>query len=383
MTEIFQHNDSVNVEQGTTQAPNYEQFIRAYEPLGITADFKTNPEDFVVEELLSFSLSGEGEHVWLYIRKRGCNTNWVADLLAKFAGLKQRAVGYAGLKDRHGVTSQWFSVHLPGMEEPDWSLLESEEISILKNVRHSRKLQRGALKENHFHITLRNVTGPVSALSTRCELIAQQGVPNYFGEQRFGHSLANLAHSESMFLKPEKRISRHKRSLYLSAARSWLFNEILATRILNKTWNRRIAGDVFMLDGKSACFSDDGSDDLDTRIDQLEIHPTAVLWGSGHSMSQAECADLEKSIIDQWPIFRDGLVKAKVQQQRRALRVLSRDMEWSAEGDSFSLAFKLRSGSYATMVLRELVQLNEPKRANIPVEIPGENTGKTTANELI
>ena len=147
------------------------------------------------------------------------------------------------------MTRQWFSVHLPGLKEPDWTLLESDVINILKNVRHSRKLQRGALKENHFRIILRNISGSMPALSERCELISQQGIPNYFGEQRFGHSLANLMHAESMFLKPAKKISRHKKSLYLSAARSWLFNEILSTRVQNHTWNRTVVGDVFMLDG--------------------------------------------------------------------------------------------------------------------------------------
>jgi len=365
------------------QALKYAQFAKVYEPLDIAADFKTSPEDFIVEEHLPFQLSGEGEHTWLYVQKRGCNTNWVAGLLANHAQVKQRAIGYAGLKDRHGVTSQWFSVHLPGLPEPDWKSLESEEIIVLKNVKHSRKLQRGALKENYFRITLRNITGSLEALSERCELLSHQGLPNYFGEQRFGFGLGNLKHAESMFLHPKKRISRHKRSLYLSAARSWIFNTILSTRIQDKTWNQYLAGDVFMLDGKSACFSDDDSEDLETRIEQLEIHPTAVLWGSGVSMSQGENADLEKAIADAWPVFRDGLVQARVEQQRRALRFLPREMEWTAEGGVFTLSFKLQAGSYATALLRELAALNEPERANIPVEISGENIDKTIANKPI
>jgi len=347
------------------QVLDYKQLGRAYGSLDIKADFKTCPEDFVVEEYLPFSLSGEGEHVWLYVQKRGCNTDWLAGVLAKHAGIQPRSVGYAGLKDRHGVTSQWFSVHLPGLPGPDWKQLESDEISILENIRHSRKLQRGALKENHFHITLRNVTGPLKLLNERCKLIARQGVPNYFGEQRFGFGLGNIKYAESMFLKPGKRISRHKRSLYLSAARSWIFNNILCERISNKTWNRHLQGDVFMLDGKSACFIDDGSDDLESRIGCLEIHPTAVLWGSGVSMSQHENADLEKTIIDEWPVFRDGLIHVGVQQQRRALRFVPRDMVCGAEGGVFTLSFKLQAGSYATALLRELVQLKEPERANI------------------
>lgn len=349
---------------------DFDQFALAYGSLAVTACFKTTPEDFIVEERLPFDLSGDGEHTWLHIRKSGCNTDWVARTLAKLAGVRLRCIGYAGLKDRHGLTSQWFSVHLPGKADPDWSLIESsdngvEQLEILEIKRHSKKLRRGALKQNRFHIRLRSLTSEdetsidqlLRLIDERCQLIAESGVPNYFGEQRFGHQLGNLASALELFTNKEHRVPRHKKSLYLSAARSWIFNHILSQRITAGLWGQRIEGDVFMLNGKTACFQDDDSGDLDERLNNCEIHPTAVLSGAGDLMTMAEAAELENSVINEFPEFRDGLSEFKVQQMRRALRVMPADMVWDYQDGTFQLAFNLPSGSYATMVLRELFVL--------------------------
>lgn len=341
-----------------SQADSFEQFALAYEPLNITADFKTSVEDFVVDERLPFDLSGEGEHAWLHIQKRNNNTDWVAKLLAKAAGVRSRCVGFAGLKDRHGLTSQWFSVHLPGMEDPDWSVIESDEIRILEACRHSRKLRRGALKENRFQIVLRNLTsekkGLDKLLGERCQRIAEQGVPNYFGEQRFGHQLGNLASAAEMFTNKKLRLPRNKKSIYLSAARSWIFNNILSQRVEQGLWNQRVTGDVFMLKGKTACFWDDDSSALNDRLKSGEIHPTAVLWGEGALRSKARVAEQEIRIVDENPVFRDGLTEFKVKQMRRSMRVIPSDMVWESSADELTLAFNLPAGSYATMVLREI-----------------------------
>ena len=203
------------------QGLKFDQFAHAYEPLAISAHLKTFPEDFIVDEQLPFELSGEGEHAWLHIQKRDCNTDWVAKALAKIAGVRSRCVGYAGLKDRHGLTSQWFSVHMPGLPDPDWQQIESipgdeGNIKLLEAKRHSRKLRRGALKENRFTICLRHLKGRsddlASLIDQRCQLIAERGVPNYFGEQRFGHDMGNLSAAAYMFSKEELRLPRHKKS---------------------------------------------------------------------------------------------------------------------------------------------------------------------------
>ncbi|MCW8923061.1 MAG: tRNA pseudouridine(13) synthase TruD [Gammaproteobacteria bacterium] len=346
----------------------FDRFAHAYKSLGISASFKTFPEDFVVDEQLPFELSGEGEHAWLHIQKRGCNTDWVAKALAKIAGVRLRCVGYAGLKDRHGLTSQWFSVHLPGMPDPDWQQIESIEgeegnIKLLKATRHSRKLRRGALKENRFSIRLRDLKGGddvAAAIDQRCQLIAERGVPNYFGEQRFGHGMANLSAAAYMFSNQDVRLPRNKKSIYLSAARSWIFNRVLSERIEKAVWDTKIPGDVFMLEGKTACFWDDGSTDLDERIDNKEIHPTALLCGEGELRTQAEAAELENRIVDENPVFKAGLCQFKVQQMRRSLRVVPKNMQWQLQDGDLLLSFDLPSGCYATMVLRELLDVVEP-----------------------
>ena len=353
-------------------------FARVYQSLNISAKLKSQAEDFIVEEKLSIDFSNEGEHCWLYVKKRGCNTDWVAQQLAKYCGVKQMAVSYAGLKDRHAVTSQWFSVQLPGLPTPDWSDFESvfsstnssgspaESIQILECYRHNKKLQRGALKSNRFKITLRELSDTSDAifmlLKQRCEIISTGGIPNYFGSQRFGRNHNNLDQAIKLFTNPKFRLSRQKRSMYYSAARSWLFNLILSERIKHNVWDKRLSGDVFMLAGKSACFKDELSEQssaadkasIDERLQSNEIHPTAPLWGDGDGMVESDAADFERRIIDQIPAYRDGLISARVQSRRRACRALPAQLDCHRQGEDFVVSFSLPSGSYATMVLAEI-----------------------------
>ena len=342
------------------QIDAFDKFARAWPQLAISADFKRLPEDFIVEESLPFELSGEGEHAWLYVRKRETNTDWLAQQLARFAGVKPVDVGYAGMKDRNAVTSQWFSVQLPGRDDVDWRALSIPGVELLQITRHARKLQRGALQHNRFTIRLRDIAGDAESLAARCELMRQQGVPNYFGEQRFGHGLDNLRRAETLFRNPRRRLPRHKRSLYLSAARSWLFNCILNERIACGSWNTRISGDVFMLDGRSACFADDASHDLAQRLRHGEIHPTAALWGEGEYLASGDCASIETSVADALPVFSRGLVDARLNMQRRAMRLIPRDIDIRLEGGDAVLSFDLPAGSYATVVLRELLRCRSP-----------------------
>lgn len=336
----------------------FDRLSYANPKLTAKAGFKQQLKDFIVDEVLPFELSGEGEHVWLHICKQGENTEWVAKQLAAVAKVRKRNVGYAGLKDRHGITTQWFSVHMPGMADPDWSALETQNIRILETLRHSKKLRRGALKENRFSIVLRSIEGDMTQLIERCETIKINGVPNYFGKQRFGHDMDNLRFAENMFTL-EERIPRHKKSIYLSAARSWIFNTLLSQRISENSWNQYLPGEAFMLNGKSACFKDDDSPDIKQRIADGQIHPTGVLWGVGEHMVAQQAESLEADIVSRFPRFKEGLEAFKVQRLRRALRVYPGDFQWAFEDTQCRLDFTLPSGSYATMVLRELLELEE------------------------
>lgn len=347
-------------------APDEYRLHRVYQPLNLAAKIKSRAEDFIVKEEITVDFSGEGEHCWLYLEKRLCNTDYIAQQLARFCGVKKNAVAYAGLKDRQALTSQWFSIHLPGQATPDWRVFEQqfndneceESIRVVDSQRHSKKLQRGALKKNHFKLICRELSSTdestFASLNQRCQAIAREGVANYFGPQRFGRDYSNLEQAARMFTKPRNRVPRHKRSLYLSAARSWLFNQIVSRRVEQGVWNRRLAGDVFMLTGKSACFKDDGSDELLQRLQGNKIHPTAVLWGEGDSMIRDKAAVLEQQVVDRFPIYRDGLTAARLQLARRACRLIPEGLSGLRRGDDYVIGFSLPAGSYATVVLAEI-----------------------------
>jgi tRNA pseudouridine13 synthase len=320
---------------------------------------RTSPEDFQVREVLDFPLDGSGEHVWLWVRKRGANTDWVAKQLAAQAKVPPGAVSYAGLKDRHAVTEQWFSVHLPGKADPDWSTDPQPDFTVLQAVRHSRKLRRGALSGNTFHITIRDLEGDPAELANRWRRITAVGVPNYFGEQRFGREAGNLERAEAMFTGQAKVRDRHQRSLYLSAARSALFNAVLAKRVIAETWNQALPGEVLMLAGSHSIFvANEVDETLRQRIAEFDLHPTGPLWGAGELPSGGAIRELEEEVAATLPLFCDGLAAAGLKQERRALRLIPKDavLEFPDPGSAV-FAFDLPAGAYATTVLRELIEV--------------------------
>jgi len=313
--------------------------------------------DFRVMERLSFELSDEGEHVCLQIRKRGANTDYVAGQLARFAGVARRDVGYAGLKDRHAVTTQWFSVRLPGRCDPDWQALPLQEVEVLQVGRHARKIKRGALAGNDFQLVIRGCTGGRDRLEEILQRIRQYGVANYFAEQRFGHQGRNLQGALQLF--QGGRCSRQQRGLYLSAARSLLFNQILARRVENGTCNRAIPGDAMAFAGSRQYFKTSLPDqELAHRVDSGQIHPTGALWGIGDSDVTADAQAIEQSVVADFPEFSRGLEQFGVDMARRALRVNVENLHWKFLGESdLQLQFSLPAGSYATAVVRELIVL--------------------------
>jgi len=243
-----------------------------------SACIRQTPEDFQVNEIPLLEPDGCGEHVWLLIRKRLENTAQVAQQLAKFSGVPPRDVSYAGMKDRQAVTEQWFSVQLPGQDDPDWTALNSDTITVIKHARHSRKLRRGALKGNTFRLVLRELEGESSMLDERLLRISNEGVPNYFGEQRFGRDGSNLHTALQLFKNPKRRMTRTKRGLALSSARSFLFNQVLSQRVAAGNWNQLIAGDALQLQGSHSFFIAESLDpELTSRVEQQDVHPTGPL----------------------------------------------------------------------------------------------------------
>ena len=315
-------------------------------PLGC-AEFRVEPEDFIVDEEPGFAPSGTGEHLLLQIRKRNQNTRWVSEQLAAVAGIQPVDVGFCGMKDRRAVTSQWFGLYLPKRDLDINALAAVDGIELLASGRHNRKLRRGEHAANRFQIRLRNCTAIRADLEHRLARIAETGVPNYFGEQRFGRDGNNLAEFEKLFVgqQGDTRARNRQRGrkgrgkskgrggdtgIYLSAGRSYLFNRILAARVEQGCWRQPLPG---------------------------EDTPSAALWGRGRSQQSESVTDLEQAVAAALPGWCDALEHSGMAQQRRPLVLQPQGFSWRFDGDDLVLKFRLLPGCFATSILRELTTL--------------------------
>ncbi len=329
------------------------QFPRYHGAPPASGTIRSQPEDFQVDELLGFQPGGEGEHVYLQIRKRGENTLWLVKQLARFAGVRPMDIGYAGLKDRNALTSQWFSVWLPGNVEPDWQQLSGNTVEVLQAVRHHRKLKRGGHAGNRFHLRIRQL-GASAELDVRLQALLERGVPNYFGEQRFGHHGGNLDQAEALFRGRIRVRDRQRRGLYLSAARSYLFNLVVAERVRRQGFDRYLNGDRLMIDGTTNLATVDDASEIEQRLQRLELHPTGPLCGRGRTLLEADSLALEAAILAPFAHWTEGLERAGLSSERRAVRVRLAALSWRFEqADVLALQFDLPPGTYATSVLRE------------------------------
>ena len=326
----------------------------------LTAHLRSTPEDFVVEEILGYDADGSGEHALLWVEKRGANTDWVARELAKFAGVPPLAVGYAGLKDRNAVTRQTFSVQLAGKPGPDWSTFPHAEVKVLAATRHGRKLKRGALRGNRFVLVLREAQGDRARAEEVLAAIAARGVPNYFGEQRFGREGGNLDQARAMFAG--RRVDRDKRGFLLSAARSQIFNSVLAARVERGVWDAPLDGEVWSLAGSRSWFGPEPYNDiLAQRLASGDIHPSGPLWGQGESPAAGGAGALEREIAAAHADLAEGIAAARMDQERRPLRLLPKEMRWRwLADDALELSFELPAGAYATVVAREVAAQAAP-----------------------
>ena len=334
---------------------------RAWGAPVLQARMRSTPEDFMVEELPAFEPDGRGEHLLLEVEKRGANTAWVASQLARWAGVGDVAVGYAGLKDRHAVTRQRFSVHLPGREPPaEWP--QHPEYRVLSATRHGRKLPRGALAGNRFTLVLREVDGDTAAIDQRLGALRDGGVPNWFGEQRFGRDGGNLDKARALFAG--RRMRRDQASILVSAVRSAAFNAVLAARVADGCWATPVEGEVFMLAGSRSIFGPQPlDDDLRQRCLAGDVHPTGPLWGSGELRSLARSRAYDETAAQIGAELLAGLEAAGLRQERRACRLPIGELRWRWPAEAtLQLTFSLPPGAYATALLHELgVTVDAPR----------------------
>lgn len=326
-----------------------------------TARLRVEPEDFVVDERLAFEPAGYGSHVLLQVRKRLANTEWVARALAAEAGVRPMDVGFAGLKDRHAVTTQWFTVPRGRRSVRSWLEHRGDGYEVLAAVAHPCKLPRGALAGNRFRLRLRGFAGDRLRCESLLAEVARRGAPNWFGPQRFGRDLSNLSRvlAGAAAAANEHAAGRLPplRGLELSAARSLLFNAVLAARIAAGSWDRLEPGDLANLDGSNSVFRVERPDEqLEARLAALELHATGPLFGRGGLRPDGGPRELEERVLAGAMPVCTAIELAGAQGARRPLRVAVRDLRWTFEGDTLLLQFELRGGSFATAALREFVE---------------------------
>ncbi len=321
------------------------------------AQLKAIPEDFHVEEQLSFEPSGTGPHWLLRVEKRTANTRWVAAEIARLAGVPTGDVGYAGLKDRHAVAVQWFSVPSLATAAEFWLNVRTPEFKVLEAHANLRKLRRGALSGNRFRIRLRRVTWSREQLESKLEALRAHGAPNYFGPQRFGRDGYNLDRAAVWMQSGVAPLGRAERSFALSAARSLVFNAVLARRVEAGDWSQLSYGDLASLDGSGSHFSIAVVDDeLRRRLEMFDIHPSGPLWGRGSPASQGQALQHELGVSRELTAVTDLLDAQGLSQERRALRCAIRDISVEHDAATLTLSFSLGRGQFATAVLREICE---------------------------
>lgn len=319
---------------------------------------KATAEDFVVVEDLGYAPDGDGEQLLVRIRKTGCNTRFVAEALAKFVGIHPRDASFAGMKDRHAVTEQWFCLRLPGKDTPDMRAFALEGVEVLESARHRRKLRTGALQGNAFTLTLRDITDR-DAVEQRLQQIAVGGVPNYFGSQRFGHNGNNLLMAQRWAADEIRVRERNKRSFLLSAARSAMFNQVVSDRLVQPGGITTVLpGDALQLTGRGSWFVADAAElpALQQRVENNELRITAPLPGNGEWGTRDAALALEQASLASEASLIALLAREKVDAARRAMLVIPRDLRWDWQNDStLEMRFWLPAGSFATSVVRELL----------------------------
>jgi len=327
----------------------------------VTGQYKQQYEDFIVTEDLGFELTGDGEHVLVYLQKRDCNTIFVAEQLAKYVGISAKLVSYAGLKDRQAVTRQWFSLHMPGQATPDFSDFNLDGCEILKITRHNKKLKIGALKGNYFDITLKMLSDK-SGIETKLALIKENGVPIILANSVLvANKIISLKLSNGQMARFPLKIV--KNAVFTFQQHVVRFLMILSVNELHENLHRTaLDGDILQLAGRGSWFvaKTEELDLLQHRLENREITITAPMLGDSPLGTMSQALEFEQNCLKNWTIFLELFKKERIETARRSIVVYPLELNWQWLNDnSLTMRFYLPSGCYATSVIRELIIGNE------------------------
>lgn len=319
---------------------------------------RSTPEDFRVVEAPLYPASGEGGHTFLFVEKRGRTTEQVARDLARLSGVPARDVGYAGRKDRHAVTRQWFS--LEGVD-PDAALrFELEGAEVLEALRHGNKLRTGHLRENAFEIVLRGDEGiELAPIEARVEETRRRGLPNRFGDQRFGRDGDNAERAREMLAGGRAPRDKRKARFLVSALQSEIFNAVLEAR--GDGFDSVMLGDVARVEESGGLFwvDDPATDALRARA--FEISATGPIIGTKMREPRDAAAALEAEVFERFGFASGRDLKpprgVRAQGTRRPLRVRPEGLAVEAleDGRALRLTCRLPPGAYVTVLIETLV----------------------------
>ena len=335
-----------------------EEPVYPYGPVVASAVLKSRPGDFEVSEKLGFEPAGEGEHLFLLVEKSGLGTRELISCIARDFSLDPDLIGFSGLKDKHALTRQWLSLHLPG-KSPVNSLIEGNGYQVLKQARHNRKLRPGSHSCNAFRVRLRDVVDFSGQTREQLDAIAGRGFANYFGTQRFGRQQDNV--KQALVELPRRRLKRSRRSLLISALRSHLFNRVLAQRIQLGHWDLPLDGDVFMLRGTHSIFTDTLDDALIDRYRLLDIASTGSLYGAGQNLLSGEARSIETEVYAACDEITSCLDQQGAKLQMRALRAVVEKFSYDYDAGNRSLLVQvdLPPGCYMTTLLEHFIRARD------------------------
>ena len=328
---------------------------------GCGGHYKETPDDFEVEEIPAYLPCGEGEHVYLYVEKRGVATPDAAKRISRHLGLPEGAVSWAGLKDKQALTRQWMSLQAKPGRETELATFIDPEVKLLQITRHRNKLKGGHLNGNRFKIRLAKVRD-VGAAQAVLAVLKARGVPNFFGAQRFGAAGTNAARGKAILLKAAAGGRRGRpdfeRKMLLSAYQSDLFNRVLTRRMADGLFSKARKGDVLKKHESGGEFVSVDPTVDQPRMDAFEVSPTGPMYGPSMRPAEDDVGADEAEVLRE-----EGLTIAsfaagggETDGTRRLLRIALPDVTLEPSGEDVWLTFCLPSGSYATVVLGELLK---------------------------